>query len=136
MFSWLTKGVVGLNQKEDFPGIDGCDAMAGWGSMRPLAFELARECERACVWWVENENADTLSQRELAREVIHDEPSLRTLTSSVAKLWRRCSSIDPSFAGGQGSRISSSAARFFLIMMRVPTRQLNAAVLRRAVVVE
>ena len=138
MLSRLTNGVEGLNQNEDLGGIEGMDAVAGCGSARALALiaEPARECVRACVWCVEKEKAEMLSQRELAREVIQDEPSLSMLISSVAKLGRRRSSTGASLAGGQGSRISSSAARFFLMMMRVPTRQLKAAVLRTAVVVE
>ena len=44
--------------------------------MRALALEGARECEWVWVWCVEKENAEMLSQRELAREVIQDEPSL------------------------------------------------------------
>ena len=98
--------------------------------MRVLALDGWRE------WWVENENAEMLSHRELAREVIHEEPSLSTLMSSVAKLGRGFSSTGPFFAGGQGSRISSSAARLRLMITSVPTRQLKARVLSTEMVEE
>ena len=86
--SRLPKGVAGLNQYDDLGAIDGYDAVTGCGSIRALALEGAREC----VLCVENENAEMLSHRELAREVIHDEPSLRASMSSVAKLGRGFSS--------------------------------------------
>ena len=129
--SRLPKGVAGLNQYDDLGAIDGYDAVTGWGSIRALALEGAREC----VLCVENENAEMLSQRELAREVIHDEPSLSASISSVAKLGRGFSSI-AAFAGGHGSRMSSSAARLRLMMTSVPTRQPNARLLSNATVEE
>ncbi len=45
--SRLPKGVAGLNQKDDLGATEGYDAVAGWGSIRALAFEGMRECE--CV---------------------------------------------------------------------------------------
>lgn len=67
--------------------------------------------------------------------MIQDELSLSALTSSAAKLGRGRSST-ATFAGGQGSRMSSRAARLCLMMTRVPTRQPKASVLSNDTLVE
>ena len=41
--SRLPKGVAGLNQNEDFGAREGYDAVTGFGSIRALAFDGARE---------------------------------------------------------------------------------------------
>lgn len=121
--------MAGANQYDDFGGMDGCDAApAGFCMTRTLPFDGIAE------WWVENENAETDSQRELAREVIQELPSFIASTSSVAKDGRGFSSTP--VAGGHGSRISLSAARLRRIMTNVPMRQPKATVLATDMVVE
>lgn len=121
--------MAGPNQYDDLGGMDGCDAApAGFCMTRTLPFDGLAE------WCVEKENAETDSRRELAREVIQELPSFNASMSSVAKDGRGFSSIP--VAGGQGSRISLSAARLRLIMTNVPMRQPKATVLAMDIVVE
>jgi hypothetical protein len=102
---WEAYGVIGSNQKDDFGGMEGWEAAAG-----------LRDDKACCVtvWWVENDHADMEWRLELAFEVIQDEPSRRTSTSSVAN-----DGLDfyaTSFAGGQGFKRSSRTARLRLMM--------------------
>lgn len=79
---------------------------------------------------MENENAEMDSQRELAREVIHELLSLRALMSSVANERRR--DFSSTTTGGQGSRMLCNAARLRRIMTSVPMRHPKAMLLKMA----
>ena len=115
-----------LNQNDDLPGIEGWDAIPAC-----MRADAGRE---TWFWWVENDQLETESWRELALDVIHELPSRIASTSSVAKEGRAFSST--SRAGGQLSAGSFRAARLRLMVTRVRTSQPKAAVVRIATPLE